>query len=176
MISKAQAEQIRLAVFDVDGVFSDGRIYYSSQGVEIKAFHVLDGLGIKLLKAAKISTAVVTARESNIITKRMAEVGIDYIYQGCKDKWATLSGLLDEMHLSASQVCYMGDDLPDLACMQRVGFAFAPAQAHPRIQQAAHYVTKARGGQGAVREACDVLLEARGVLEQLLLSYGAERA
>ncbi len=162
-----RTEAIRLVAFDVDGVFSDGRIYYNSQGVETKAFHVHDGLGVQLLKKAGIITAIITGRQSAIVTKRMDELGIDYVYQACQDKWFTLQQLQKSLNIAAHQVAYMGDDLPDLACMQSVGLALAPANAHSRIRTAAHYVTRASAGDGAVREACDFILTVQQKLASL---------
>jgi 3-deoxy-D-manno-octulosonate 8-phosphate phosphatase (KDO 8-P phosphatase) len=167
------AKAVRLAVFDVDGVFSDGHIYYNSQGVETKAFHVHDGLGVQLLKRVGIVTAVITARQSALVTKRMDELGIDHVFQGSQQKQATLALLLKDLALSPTQVCYMGDDLPDLAVMQWVGLAIAPANAHTSVRAVAHYTTTASGGEGAVREACDFILTAQGHLTSLIQHFGA---
>jgi len=166
------AQAVRLIAFDVDGVFSDGRIYYNSQGVETKAFHVLDGLGVQLLKRVGLLTAVITGRQSAIVTKRMDEIGIDYVYQGCQQKQATLANLLKSLALSPQQAAYMGDDLPDLGVMQWVGLALAPANAHASILAVAHCTTKAKGGEGAVREACDLILTAQGQTESIIGSFG----
>ena len=166
------AQAVRLAVFDVDGVFSDGHIYYNNQGIETKAFHVHDGLGVQLLKRAGITTAVITARQSSIVTKRMDELGIDHVFQGSQQTQATLAMLLKQLALTPQEVSYMGDDLPDLATMQWVGLAIAPANAHKSVQQVAHVITKARSGEGAVREACDFILTAQGLLASMVASFG----
>lgn len=166
------AKAVRLAVFDVDGVFSDGHIYYNSQGIETKAFHVHDGLGVQLLKRAGIVTAVITARQSAIVTKRMDELGIDHVFQGCQQKQVTLAMLLKDLALTPAEASYMGDDLPDLAVMQWVGLAIAPANAHVSVRDVAHLTTKAKSGEGAVREACDFILTAQNQLESLTASFG----
>lgn len=167
---------IRLVVFDVDGVFSDGRIYYNSQGAEAKAFHVQDGLGVQLLKEAGIVTAVITGRQSAVVTRRMDELGVDHVYQGSRDKLATLEELCRMLALKPEQVAYMGDDLPDLKAMQWVGVAFAPANAYWYIREISHYVTHAKSGEGAVREVSDYILTAQGKLSQLISAFGAIHA
>lgn len=171
-----RANAIRLVVFDVDGVFSDGRIYYNSQGAETKAFHVQDGLGVQLLKQADMRTAVITGRQSPVVTRRMDELGVDYVYQGSRDKLATLQTLCETLALTSEQVAYMGDDLPDLAAMQWVGLAFAPANAYWYIREISHYVTHVKSGEGAVREVSDYILTAQEKLSKLISHFGAIHA
>ena len=161
--------RIRLAVFDVDGVFTDGRLHYGQRvlalgegiGEVMKVFHVRDGHGIKRLRAAGIEVAVISGRSSPIVTARMAELGVAHVHQGQDDKLPVLEALLARTGIAAAATCYCGDDEPDLAPMRAVGLAVAPADAHPSVRAAAAWVLSASGGQGAVRELCDGLLAAR---------------
>ncbi|UXI67494.1 KdsC family phosphatase [Tahibacter amnicola] len=166
-----RAARIRLAVFDVDGVLTDGKLWYAEDQRELKAFHVHDGLGLKRLLANGIEVAVITARMSHLVTERMAELGVAHVYQGQKDKLACLGQLLEALHLDAVQVCYTGDDLPDLRVMRACGLAIAPANAHPWITAHAHFQTRLAGGNGAVREVCDLLLGAQGRAEAELAHW-----
>jgi 3-deoxy-D-manno-octulosonate 8-phosphate phosphatase (KDO 8-P phosphatase) len=157
-----RAARIRLALFDVDGVLTDGRLLYSDDGREFKAFHVRDGLGLKRLIANGIEVAIITARMSPMVTERTAELGIAHVYQGQDDKLACYRQLIHALKLEPDQTCYCGDDLPDLRVMGAVGLAVAVADAHPWIAERAHWRTRAGGGRGAVRELCDLLLAAQG--------------
>ncbi|MCK9538376.1 3-deoxy-manno-octulosonate-8-phosphatase KdsC [Dokdonella sp.] len=157
-----RAKRIRLAVFDVDGVLTDGQLWYAADGRELKAFHVHDGLGLKCLLANGIEVAVITARLSHAVTERMAELGVAHVYQDQHDKRACLGQLLDALKLEPPQVAYTGDDLPDLGPMAMVGLAVAVANAHPWVARHAHWNTRLAGGRGAVREVCDLLLTAQG--------------
>lgn len=159
-------KQIKLLICDIDGVFSDGRIYLGNQGEELKAFHTRDGFGIKAIINAGIQVAVITGRKSHIVEKRMTSLGVQHIYQGQEDKTQAFALLCKQLALQPEEVAYIGDDVPDLTVMQKVGLAISVADAHPLILSLAHYTTKTRGGFGAVREACDILLETRGVLAQ----------
>lgn len=152
---------IRLAAFDVDGVFTDGRFYLSNDLVESKAFCTLDGYGVRRLLEAGIAVAVISGRESAAVAMRMQQLGVNHVYLGCKDKVATLDALLVELSLEAKHCLYTGDDLPDLAVLQRVGVSVAVANAHPDIKAACDFTTTWRGGFGAVREVCDKLLASR---------------
>ncbi|HXD37803.1 MAG TPA: HAD hydrolase family protein [Rhodanobacter sp.] len=158
----ARAAKIRLAVFDVDGTLTDGRLWYGEDGRETKVFHVHDGLGLKRLQAHGVQVALITARISHPVALRAEELGIAHVYQGQGDKAACLRELLDALHLQAGQAAYTGDDLPDLAPMRMVGMAVAVADAHPWIVEAAHWQTRQRGGEGAAREVCDLILHAQG--------------
>lgn len=158
----ARAARIRLALFDVDGVLTDGRLLYSDDGRESKAFHVRDGLGLKRLIANGIEVAIITARMSHMVTERTAELGIAHVYQGQEDKLACYEQLIHALKLEPEQTCYCGDDLPDLRVMGRVGLSVAVADAHPWVAESAHWRTRANGGCGAVRELCDLLLAAQG--------------
>ena len=158
----ARAARIRLAVFDVDGVFTDGRLLFGPQGEALKQFHVRDGHGIKRLRGAGIAVAVISGRSSPIVAARMAELGVDEVHQGHDDKLPVLQALLARRGVAADECCYCGDDEPDLAPLRAVGLACAPADAHPEVRAVASVVTRAGGGAGAVREVCDLLLAARG--------------
>ena len=150
---------IKLLVLDVDGVLTDGHLYYGEQGEALKVFHVHDGHGIKTLLAQGIRVAIITGRSSPINTMRARELGIDPVIQGSKNKQQDLQLLLQDMQLSFEQVAFMGDDLPDLAAMQAVALAFTVPQAHGQIKAIAHYCTRALAGQGAVREVCNLFTD-----------------
>lgn len=157
----ARAAKIRLACFDVDGTLTDGRLYFDSEGRELKAFHVLDGQGLVLLRKTGITVAFVTARNSVVAEKRAAELGVE-AHIGVKNKQVRVDEIRARLGLSADQVCFMGDDLPDRVPMQTAGLAVAPANAHASVLAHAHWRTAARGGEGAARELCDLLLVAQG--------------
>ena len=157
-----RAARIKLAIFDVDGVLTDGRLWYAEDGHELKAFHVHDGLGLKRLRANGIEVAIITARISHLVAQRMAELGIVHVYQGQDDKRTCFDQLLHALKLEAAQCAYTGDDLPDLGVMCQAGLAIAVANAHPSVCERAHWTTRKVGGYGAVREVCDLLLDAQG--------------
>lgn len=161
---------IRVLVLDVDGVFSDGRIYLGNNGEELKAFHTRDGFGMKAVKAAGIETAVITGRSSHIVERRMKHLDVRYIYQGQSDKTDAFHELLTALNLTPEQVAYVGDDTPDLALIQAAGVGIAVQDAHASVQQQADYITRCSGGHGAVREVCDLILLSQG---QLHLATGA---
>ncbi|HMM56632.1 MAG TPA: 3-deoxy-manno-octulosonate-8-phosphatase KdsC [Rudaea sp.] len=168
---RERAAKIRLALFDVDGVLTDGRLYYSDDGRESKAFHVHDGLGLKRLMANGIEVGIITARLSHMVTERTAELGIAHVYQGQENKLACYEQLIHALKLAPEQCCYCGDDLPDLAIMQRVGLSIAVANAHAWVRVCARWRTQTRGGEGAVREVCDLLLAAQGKAESELAKF-----
>jgi 3-deoxy-D-manno-octulosonate 8-phosphate phosphatase (KDO 8-P phosphatase) len=159
---RERAARVKLALFDVDGVLTDGRLYYTDDGRELKAFHVHDGLGLKRLIAHGIEVGIITARLSHMVTERTAELGIAHVYQGQDDKLACFEQLIHALKLAPEQTCYCGDDLPDLQVMARAGLAVAVANAHPWVAERAHWRTRLRGGEGAVRELCDLLLALQG--------------
>jgi 3-deoxy-D-manno-octulosonate 8-phosphate phosphatase (KDO 8-P phosphatase) len=161
---QARARRIRLAVFDVDGVMTDGRLYLSDDGIETKAFHTRDGLGLKALMRHGVEVAVITARQSKLVARRMSELGISRLMQGREDKQAAIEALISETALSYDQLAYTGDDLVDWPAMSRCGLKCAPADACPWIRDQADFVTRLSGGQGAVREVCELILAARGEL------------
>ncbi|MCO4321429.1 3-deoxy-manno-octulosonate-8-phosphatase KdsC [Aliidiomarina quisquiliarum] len=162
--------QIKVLVCDIDGVFSDGRIYLGNNGEELKTFHTRDGLGVKALRSAGIEVAVITGRTSNIVHERMTALGVPFIYQGQEQKEAPFAEILDALGLTADQAAYIGDDSPDLPLIQLAGLGVAPFDAHPAVQHAADYVTTCRGGFGAVREIADLILLGAGKLHQVMES------
>ena len=159
---------IRAAIFDVDGVLTDGRIYLSERGEEFKAFHTLDGHGLKLLVQGGIAPLVVTGRDSPAVRRRVADLGIAHAAYGAQDKLAAAQALLATLQVDWGAVAVMGDDWPDLPLMTRAAFACAPANAHAEAKAVAHHVTSATGGHGAARECCDLLLMAAGRYASLL--------
>lgn len=166
-----QLQHIRCVIFDVDGVLTDGRLYYDNHGNEFKAFHAHDGHGMKMLQSAGIPVAIITARQSTLVTKRMQDLGIEHVFQGARDKLAAFETLLARLSLSAEQVCYVGDDSLDLPVMRRCGLAIAVANAQPINKKYAHLVTEHKGGEGAAREVCELILDAQGKLEDLLHAH-----
>ena len=170
----ARAACIRLACFDVDGTLTDGRLHYDADGKESKAFHVLDGQGLKLLEENGVAVAFITARRNAAIQARARDLGLQHVYTGVKDKGAVLLQLCESLELSLEEAAHMGDDLPDLPALAIAGLAVAPANAHPWIAERVHWQTRARGGEGAVRELCDLLLEARGLRAAVLARFGIE--
>ena len=166
-----QAQGIRLAFFDVDGVLTDGGLYLSEQGETIKRFHILDGLGLKLLQRAGITPAVITGRDSAPLRARLAALGVDHVHFGTEEKRPAAEKTLTALGLEWSQVAAIGDDWPDLPVLRRCAFAAAPANAHAEVKAVAHHVTAAAGGHGAAREFCDLLLVASGRYAALLETY-----
>ncbi|MDR0674035.1 MAG: HAD hydrolase family protein [Zoogloeaceae bacterium] len=160
------AARIKLMAFDVDGVMTDGRLYYTDAGQEIKAFNTLDGQGLRFLQQAGIDLAIITGRVSGAVTARARELGIFHLFQGVSDKLAAMSALLSRLNLPWANAGYMGDDAIDLPALRAVGFAAAPVNAHRRVLAEAGFVTVAKGGEGAVREVCDFILAAREGREQ----------
>lgn len=167
----SRARAVKLAVFDVDGVLTDARLYYSDSGEELKAFHTRDGHGMKMLKAAGIEIALLSGRASRSLEARARNLGVTLLYQGIQDKLAAFRELLAQLSLAAAAAAYMGDDVVDLPVMRHCGLALAVPDAPPLVRQHAHYVTQACGGQGAVREACELVLLAQGMLEAQLAPY-----
>lgn len=149
---------IKLLILDVDGVLTDGKIWLTNDGAEYKSFNTQDGLGIRRLLEANVEVAVISGRNSPIVTRRMEELGLKYIFQGQHDKLPALELLCERINISHDQIAYMGDDLPDLAIMQKIGLAMAPCNAVPEVLQFAHWTATRAGGDGAVREACDYIL------------------
>ncbi|HET8940879.1 MAG TPA: 3-deoxy-manno-octulosonate-8-phosphatase KdsC [Rudaea sp.] len=167
-----RAAKVRLAIFDVDGVLTDGRLTFSDDGRELKSFHVHDGLGLKRLMANAIEVAIITARMSHVVAQRTAQLGIAHVYQGQEDKLGCFEHLIHALKLEPDQCSYCGDDLPDLAVMKRVGLSIAVANAHPWIHEHAHWRTRQVGGDGAVREVSDLLLLAQGKGQSELDRFG----
>ena len=164
---RERAARIRLACFDVDRTLTDGRLFFDSNGVELKAFHVHDGQGLVLLRKSGITVAFVTARASAAAERRAAELGVES-HTGVSDKLQCVEGIAQRLGVSLDEVAFMGDDLADLRVMLQVGLSVAPSQAHMWTRERAHWRTQARGGEGAARELCDLLLAAQGHAEDLL--------
>lgn len=166
-----RCKRIELILSDVDGVLTDGGILFNNQGIEIKQFHIRDGLGIKLWQKAGFKFGVLSARTSHIVKVRAAELGVDLVRQGFENKLPVGKKVLTELGLSPEQVCHIGDDLTDLSLLQYVGLSVAVADAAAEVRAAAHYVTTAAGGRGAVREVVELLLKAKNRWEDLIRNY-----
>lgn len=169
--NRSRARRLKLMAFDVDGVLSEGSLYYTDDGVEFKVFNSLDGVGINLLQRAGIRVAVITGRKAPCVERRMRSLKIELLYQGIDDKLKTLHELLDAEGFRPEEVGYMGDDIVDLRIMDACGFSAAPADAHEMVKDQALYVASKIGGRGAVREVCEFILDAQGKLEEALAPY-----
>jgi 3-deoxy-D-manno-octulosonate 8-phosphate phosphatase (KDO 8-P phosphatase) len=153
--------RIRLAVFDVDGVFTDGRLYYGADGENLKVFHVHDGQGVKRLLRAGVAVAVISGRDSPAVARRTRDLGVEHVFQGDEDKQPIFERLLAKLGIAAEEAACVGDDLPDLPLLRAAGLAVAVPNALAAVRAEAHLVTSATGGCGAVREVCDLILDAR---------------
>lgn len=162
---------VRLAVFDVDGVLTDGGLILGESGDEYKIFNVRDGHGLVMLKESGCQIAVITARNSKIVADRMQNLGIEFVYQGQKNKGKALDEVMQKLSLSQEQIAYVGDDVIDLPAMRRAGIAIAVADAHSLVRQHADLVTTAAGGRGAVREVCELIMESQATLDSALERY-----
>lgn len=165
-------QSIQLILSDVDGVLTDGGITFDNQGIETKTFHVRDGLGIKLWQRAGHKFGLITARSSHIVKLRSAELGIEIVRQGSEDKLPVAKKIMEEIGLEPDQVCYIGDDLSDLQLLNHVGMAVTVADGAPEVRDAAHLITKAAGGRGAVREMIETILKSQKRWDELLRKYG----
>ena len=165
------AQKVKLVLLDVDGVLTDGRLYYGNAGEELKAFDIQDGLGIKLLQHAGIKVGIITGRSSVLVERRAKELGIDPLIQGREDKLTALNELLEKMTFDLEEIAFVGDDLPDLAIIRRVGLGITPANGNHLIASQALWQTKKSGGNGAVREVAELILSAQSKLESVLASY-----
>tara|TARA_R110002096_G_scaffold116164_3_gene251775 strand:+ start:33868 stop:34362 length:495 start_codon:yes stop_codon:yes gene_type:complete len=161
-MSKANLGKLRLVAFDVDGVFTDGRFYLSDEGTESKAFHTQDGYGIRSLLKAGLEVAIISGRSSAAVAKRMTELDVRHVVQGCPDKVAALDEIIAQLGIRPDECGYVGDDIPDLPLLQHVGCSFAVANAVAEVRKHSDYQTAARGGFGAVREVCELVLGAAG--------------
>jgi 3-deoxy-D-manno-octulosonate 8-phosphate phosphatase (KDO 8-P phosphatase) len=168
-----RARRIRLLLLDVDGVLTDGRLYFGPKGEALKVFHVLDGHGLKMVRRAGIEVALLSGRRSDAAYHRARELNLSHFFEGLRDKVAILEDLRGSLKLTLQEVAMVGDDLVDLPVMSRVGLAVAVADAVPEVQAAAHWVTSLPGGRGAVREVCDLLLKAQGRWEEMVRSWVA---
>jgi len=168
---RERAARVRLLALDVDGTLTDGRLRFGNDGSEIKAFHALDGQGLKLLRDCGIEVALITARSSELVARRAAELGIVHVHQGCHDKRAALRALCQILAIEPAQIAYMGDDLPDLPALDLAGLAVGPRNAHPWLHPRLHWMTSAAGGEGAVRMLCDLILDAQGRVEAIVQRF-----
>ena len=169
--ASARARRVRLMAFDVDGVLTDGSLYYTDQGIEIKAFNTLDGHGLKMLQQAGITVAIITGRSSRCVELRAQNLGIRHLFQAVDDKLEVMNTLLAELNLEANDAGYMGDDLPDLPVMMACGLSATPGDSHVLVQRHALFTSRRGGGRGAVREVCEFILEAQGKLAGTLAPY-----
>jgi len=165
------AQNIKLVIFDIDGVLTNGTLFFDNDGQEYKAFHSKDGHGLRMLLECGLQAAIITGRKSNVVEHRMKDLGIDIVFQGYRDKRPAFSKLLQQTGLKPEQIAYMGDDVIDLPVMTQVGMAIAVADAHSFVIQHADYVTEKTGGTGAAREAIEFILQAQGLLQDKLESY-----
>ena len=166
-----KAKAIKLLVLDVDGVLSDGRLYFSNSGDEIKAFSTLDGQGIKMLQRSGVEVAIITGRSSELVQRRASNLGITHLIQGREDKLTALNELIATVGVNYPEIAFLGDDLPDLAAIRKVKLGMTVANGHHFVVKHADWQTQARGGEGAVREACELIMRAQGSLRAALEAY-----
>lgn len=168
---KRRAQRVRLALFDVDGVMTNGTLFIGAGGESFKPFNILDGLGLKLLRSSGVATGIITGRASAAVEARVAELTIDHCITGADNKLEAYAGLRKALGLDDTEVCFMGDDLPDLPVMRRCGLAFCPPGAVAQIREQAHFITHSGGGEGAVREACELIMQAQGTWATCMRGY-----
>ena len=166
-----KAKKLKLLILDVDGVLTDGKLFFDNEGNEYKSFHARDGHGIKLLRQTGVEVAVISGRKSNSVSLRMKSLGIEHVYQGHEDKRGAFKELIEKSGITPEQAAYMGDDLLDLPVMTRVGLAIAVADANFAVRQRADWCTALPGGHGAVREVCDFIMQAQGRFDEVVNAY-----
>jgi 3-deoxy-D-manno-octulosonate 8-phosphate phosphatase (KDO 8-P phosphatase) len=166
-----RAANIKLAVFDVDGVLTDGTLFFGDDGQEYKGFSVRDGHGLRMLQHCGVVIAIITGRDSQVVARRMAELGIEHVLQGHREKLPAFVELLSRLEMVAEETAYVGDDVVDIPILRRAGLAVAVRDAHPLVKQYVHWTTESPGGRGAVREVCELILQARGRLQQAMQHY-----
>ena len=166
-----KAKNIELVIFDIDGVMTDGSLFFGDDGQEYKAFNSFDGHGLRMLQECGVKVAIITGRQSNVVKHRMTDLGVTLLYQGYRDKTPAFELLLKEVNLNRDQITYVGDDVVDLPIMSQLNFAIAVQNAHPFVKQHAHWITERSGGRGAVRDVCEFILEAKGLLNDKLHTY-----
>ena len=166
-----KAAGIRLVVFDVDGVLTDGSLILGESGNEYKIFHVRDGQGLVMLRDSGCKVAVITARNSRIVAERMQSLGIEYVFQGQSDKGKAMDNLLQKTGIEQAHTAYVGDDFLDLPAMKKAGLAIAVADAHPLVREQADWVTNASGGRGAAREVCELIMQSQSSLQPVIRAY-----
>ena len=167
----ARAKEIKCVVFDVDGVMTDGSLGIGDDGQEFKSFNSLDGLGMKLLKASGVQMAIITGRTSNVVKTRAESTGVAHFYQGVEDKLEAFNDLMAKMNLQADEMAFMGDDVVDAPAMMRCGLAITVPSGHRLLKPHAHYITDAPAGRGAVREVCELIMQAQGTLETQMAPF-----
>lgn len=166
-----KAKKIKLVIFDIDGVLTTGALFIGDDGQEYKAFNSKDGHGLRMLQDAGVEVAIITGRQSNVVKHRAQDLGISRIYQGKREKLPAYLALLEETGLNHEDIAYVGDDVVDLPVMTQVGLAICVQDAHPFVKKHAHWITDNNGGCGAGRDVCELILQARGVLDDMLQSY-----
>lgn len=166
-----KAKKLKLLILDVDGVLTDGKLFFDNQGNEYKAFHAQDGHGIKLLRQTGVEVAVISGRKSNSVAIRMKSLGIEHVYQGHENKVAAFAEIIEKMAITPEQTAHVGDDLLDLPIMRRVGLGIAVYDANPVVKRYADWCTTRCGGQGAVREVCDFIMQAQGRFDDIVNAY-----
>lgn len=166
-----RAAKVKLIIFDVDGVLTDGRLILGDDGQEYKAFNSRDGHGMKMLQDSGVEVAIITGRTSKVVEHRMANLGIKHVFQGQDDKSVAFENLMGRLGVEAHETAYVGDDVIDLPVLLRVGFAIAVADAHPAVKQHAHWQTPSEGGKGAARDICELIMEAQGTLDAQMKPY-----
>jgi 3-deoxy-D-manno-octulosonate 8-phosphate phosphatase (KDO 8-P phosphatase) len=166
-----KARKLKLLILDVDGVLTDGKLFFDNEGNEYKAFHARDGHGIKLLRQTGVEVAVISGRKSNSVALRMKNLGIEYVYQGYENKIAAFDEIIDKLRITPDQAAHVGDDLLDLPIMARVGLAIAVDDANFAVKQRADWCTTLSGGHGAVREVCDLIMQAQGRFDDVVNAY-----
>jgi len=166
-----KAKKLKLLILDVDGVLTDGRLFFDDKGKEYKCFHARDGHGIKLLRQTGVEVAVISGRKSNSVALRMKSLGVEYVYQGHENKIAAFNEIIQSLSIQPEQVAHVGDDLLDLPIMKRVGLSIAVNDANDPVKEYADWCTKTAGGQGAVREICDFIMRSQGTFDGILKGY-----
>ena len=166
-----KASQTKLLLLDVDGVLTDGKLYFNNEGMETKAFNTLDGQGIKSLRKSGVEVGIITGRKSDLVKRRASDLGIKLLIQGREDKFTALQEMLETFPCELEQIAFMGDDYPDLTVMTKVGLALTVANAHEEVSTRAHWASARKGGEGAVREACDLIMKAQGTYQEILEYY-----
>ncbi len=167
----AKAKKLKLLILDVDGVLTDGRLFFDDKGKEYKCFHARDGHGIKLLRQTGVEVAVISGRKSNSVALRMKSLGVEYVYQGHENKIAAFNEIIQSLSIQPEQAAHVGDDLLDLPIMKRVGLSIAVNDANEPVKEYADWCTKTPGGRGAVREICDFIMQSQGTFEGVLKSF-----
>ena len=167
----ARAAKVKLVIFDVDGVLTDGGLFFGDDGQEYKAFNSRDGHGMKMLQSSGVQVGIITGRTSNVVTHRMENLGVTNVYQGQLDKVPAFERMIADLGVTPEEVAYVGDDVVDLPVMRKVGLAIAVADAHFFVKEHAHWATPNGGGRGAARDVCELIMKGHGVLEETLRGY-----